>query len=498
LTATPVELRAVTQLSSDRDVAAAESAEITTRRVRPKHRRYALVALLVADGLGLGASLIGAGLADHVIGGTTSVGDAVGFILYLPVALIVMAGYGLYRRGRRRLVASSFPDLSQLLHGVIVSCLLLLFLTGAAHRVVNLPQLDRRVVLIYGLFAVVAVVAARMAARRVAQLTHRSSQVLIVGSGLVAASVALRVGHIPGLRIVGFVDDNVVTPDEKHGDMAHLGRLDDVVDVIERFEVDHVIVAFSPVVESRMAGLLRSLAEDVQISVVPRMFDLLTVRSHVDDLAGLPVVDVAPASLGPADRFAKRALDIAASGLGLLVISPLLVAIALTIKLTSSGPILFKQERTGRRGKGFAICKFRSMRTGAEGERTALATENEVDGPLFKMREDPRITRIGRLLRKTSLDELPQLINVFKGDMSLVGPRPFVVAESAEIDGWAARRFDVRPGMTGLWQISGRNDLPFEELRRLDYSYVASWSLWWDLRILWHTPASVLSRHGAY
>jgi exopolysaccharide biosynthesis polyprenyl glycosylphosphotransferase len=499
LTSTPVDIRPVAELPSDRDLTAAESAEITTRRLRPKHRRYALVALLTADGLGLGASLIGAGLLDHATGGATTVSDAMGFVLYLPVAVIVMAGYGLYRRGRRRLVASSFPDLSQLLHGVIVSCLLLLFLTGAAHRLIGLPQLDRRAVWIFGLLAVVAVVAARMAARRAAQLAHTSSQVLIVGSGLVAASVALRVGHVPGLKIVGFVDDNIVSPEEKRwGDMAHLGRLDDVVDVIERFEVDHVIVAFSPVLESRMAGILRSLAEDVQISVVPRMFDLLTVRSHVDDLAGLPVVDVAPASLGPADRFAKRALDIVASGIGLLIISPLLVTIALAVKLTSPGPVLFKQERTGRRGREFAICKFRSMRAGAEGERTALTSENEADGPLFKMREDPRITRIGRLLRKTSLDELPQLINVFKGDMSLVGPRPFVVAESAEIDGWAARRFDVRPGMTGLWQISGRNDLPFEELRRLDYSYVASWSLWWDLRILWHTPASVLSRHGAY
>jgi exopolysaccharide biosynthesis polyprenyl glycosylphosphotransferase len=498
LTTTPVDIRGVAELNSD-DLTAAESAEISTRRVKPKHRRYALVALLAADGSGLAASLLGAGLVDHASGGTTSVDGAIFCVLYLPVALTVMAGYGLYRRGRRRLVASSFPDLSQLVHGVIVSCLLLLLVTGAAHRLLRLPQLDRRLVLTFGLFALIAVLAARMMARRVAQLKHSSSQVLIVGSGLVAASVALRVSHVPGLRIVGFVDDNVVEPEQTSwGDMAHLGRLDDVVDVIERFDVDHIVVAFSPVVESRMAGLLRSLAEDVQISVVPRMFDLLTVRSHVDDLAGLPVVDVAPASLGPADRFAKRALDVATSGLGLIVVSPLLLVIALVVKLTSPGPVLFKQERTGRRGQGFAICKFRSMRLGAEGERTALDSDNEVDGPLFKMHDDPRITRIGRFLRKTSLDELPQLFNVFKGDMSLVGPRPFVVAESAEIEGWAARRFDVRPGMTGLWQISGRNDLPFEELRRLDYSYVASWSLWWDLRILWHTPASVLGRRGAY
>jgi exopolysaccharide biosynthesis polyprenyl glycosylphosphotransferase len=258
------------------------------------------------------------------------------------------------------------------------------------------------------------------------------------------------------------------------------------------------VVAFSPVVESRMAGLLRSLADDVQISVVPRMFDLLTVRSHVDDLAGLPVVDVAPAALGPADRVAKRALDITVSAIGLVALSPVLIALSLIIKATSKGPVIFKQERTGRRGKTFRICKFRSMRNSAEAERSALANGNQVDGPLFKMHEDPRITRIGRFLRKTSLDELPQFINVLRGDMSLVGPRPFITSESAGIEGWAARRFDVRPGMTGLWQISGRNDLPFEELRRLDYSYVASWSLWWDLRILWHTPSSVLSSRGAY
>jgi lipopolysaccharide/colanic/teichoic acid biosynthesis glycosyltransferase len=133
-----------------------------------------------------------------------------------------------------------------------------------------------------------------------------------------------------------------------------------------------------------------------------------------------------------------------------------------------------------------------------DSDRHKAALANDVDGPLFKARRDPRITRVGGFLRKTSLDELPQLINVLTGEMSLVGPRPFVPGESQEINGWASRRFDVRPGMTGLWQVSGRSDLPFEELCRLDYSYVASWSLWWDLHILWQTPASVLRGHGAY
>jgi len=277
-----------------------------------------------------------------------------------------------------------------------------------------------------------------------------------------------------------------------------LGGLDDIPDVIKRYNVDRLIVAFSPVTESRVAELLRSLADSVQISIVPRMFDLLTVRSKVDDIAGLPVVDVAPPSLGTADRFAKRCLDIAVSSVALVILAPVMIAIAIGVKVTSPGPILFRQARTGRGGGTFRICKFRSMNTQAESQRSELLENNQVDGPLFKIKADPRITKIGGFLRRTSLDELPQLLNVLRGDMSLVGPRPFIVSESAEIGGWAAKRFDVRPGITGLWQISGRNDLPFEELRRLDYSYVASWSLWWDLRILWHTPASVLRRDGAY
>ncbi len=144
------------------------------------------------------------------------------------------------------------------------------------------------------------------------------------------------------------------------------------------------------------------------------------------------------------------------------------------------------------------MMKFRSMEVGADQLKLDLRTRNDVDGPLFKLHKDHRVTRLGGFLRRTSLDELPQLINVLIGKMSLVGPRPFVPDESAEIDGWALRRFDVRPGMTGLWQTSGRSDLPFEELRQLDYAYVASWSLWWDLKILWHTPASMMHGHGAY
>ncbi len=159
--------------------------------------------------------------------------------------------------------------------------------------------------------------------------------------------------------------------------------------------------------------------------------------------------------------------------------------------------MFFRQLRSGRGGRPFAIYKFRTMVDGADKHREALWTASDSVG-LFKMREDPRVTRFGSWLRKTSLDELPQLFNVLIGHMSLVGPRPFTLSESSEINGWAARRFEVRPGMTGLWQVSGRSELSWQDLRRLDYIYVASWSFWWDLKILWQTPTIVGRRQGAY
>jgi lipopolysaccharide/colanic/teichoic acid biosynthesis glycosyltransferase len=196
-------------------------------------------------------------------------------------------------------------------------------------------------------------------------------------------------------------------------------------------------------------------------------------------------------------RFLKRAFDIVMSSLILLILTPLIALVAVTIRMTSSGPVFFRQVRTGRNECTFSMLKFRTMNRGAEMSRNELEQLNESDGPLFKMRNDPRVTKIGRFLRRTSLDEIPQLINVWKGDMSLVGPRPFIVSESSMFEGWARKRFEVRPGMTGLWQVSGRNELSHMELARLDYLYVASWSFWWDINILWQTPTAVFRGRGA-
>ncbi len=476
-------------LHGEKDAASAE-----TRR-----HHSVLPALLVSDSLALLiAGLLGiwAIAAYH---NQVSAGSIFASVPYLAIFIPVMACYGLYRRARRRLVASMFPDLSHLFHSLIIGCLLILVATGLVHQFVGLPIMRRGAVALVGVFAVLLVPMARAATRWLVRPSAQSgARMLVVGSGQVASVVLQRLTNVDGMNLIGCVDDGFPLGGEPSPQSNLLGTLDDLPRIVHEQAIDHIIVAFSPATGAKLAGLLRSLADQVQISVVPRLFDLLTVRSHVDDLHGLPVVDVAPAALGPADRFAKRALDIVVSGVGLLITSPVMISLAIAVRFTSPGRVLFRQERTGKDGQAFRICKFRTMYTDAEKRKADLGTVNEVDGPLFKIHDDPRITGIGGLLRKSSLDELPQMLNVFKGDMSLVGPRPFVMSESAEIAGWAARRFAVRPGMTGLWQISGRNDLPYEELCRLDYSYVASWSLWWDLRILWHTPSSVLRRRGAY
>jgi lipopolysaccharide/colanic/teichoic acid biosynthesis glycosyltransferase len=204
------------------------------------------------------------------------------------------------------------------------------------------------------------------------------------------------------------------------------------------------------------------------------------------------------ASLGPRAQIMKRLIDITLAMCALIAALPVLLLIGAAIKMDSPGPVFFRQERIGRGGTPFSIFKFRSMTADAWQQRTTVAQLNEVDGPLFKMANDPRVTRVGAFIRKTSLDELPQLINVVRGEMSLVGPRPLPAEESDRIDGAALTRLDVKPGITGLWQVCGRSDLTYADLQHLDSVYVRSWSLMWDVRIIAKTPHVVFARKGAY
>jgi len=210
------------------------------------------------------------------------------------------------------------------------------------------------------------------------------------------------------------------------------------------------------------------------------------------------VIGLREPTIGVWQRAFKRSLDLIVALAGLVLLSPLFLLIGLAIKLDSPGPVLFTQPRVGRGGREFTIHKFRSMRQGAEEEKEELADLNETNGPIFKIRDDPRLTRVGRVLRRWSLDELPQLYNVLRGEMSLVGPRPPTRAEVAKYEDWHLKRLAVRAGMTGLWQVSGRSELPFDEMVLLDIYYVENWSPALDAKILLRTVPKWLSGKGAY
>lgn len=318
------------------------------------------------------------------------------------------------------------------------------------------------------------------------------TRILVVGSGPISERLTSRLKRCPDTRVVGHVDDNVAPGNNV------LGGLDDLAAICESYEIDRVILAFPNSSDADVLQAMRTLEGKVPVSEIPRYFELHNWRSETEDLQGITLVHLPTASLGPWAQGTKRLMDLTLASTALLFASPMLAAIALAIKMDSPGPVFFRQERTGRAGKPFRIFKFRSMTADAWDQRHAVAQSNEVDGPLFKMERDPRVTRVGAFIRKTSLDELPQLINVVRGEMSLVGPRPLPTEEADQIDGAGLARLDVPPGITGLWQVCGRSDLTYADLQHLDSVYVRSWSLIWDLRILLQTPRVVFARRGAY
>jgi len=333
---------------------------------------------------------------------------------------------------------------------------------------------------------------------RSADLRQRT---IIIGSGLVARTVVdrMKLSPRPTLDIIGMVDDDVHHADSP--ELPLLGSLDRLDEILGRHDVDRAIIAFS---RSGHDDLLRCIRvcwdRRVAIDVVPRLFEFLDGARRLEQVGGLPMLSITAPQLSRAARATKRASDVVLSGLMLTALLPMLLLTALLIKLDSRGPVFFRQPRVGRGGELFDIIKFRSMHIDAEERKRDYERLNEAsDGVMFKIRADPRITRVGRLLRKSSIDELPQLINVLRGEMSLVGPRPLISQETeAFSEGWHRRRLDLRPGITGPWQVYGRSDIPYDDMLRLDYQYVAGWSLARDVEILFATVPVVVSGRGAY
>jgi exopolysaccharide biosynthesis polyprenyl glycosylphosphotransferase len=413
-----------------------------------------------------------------------------------PVAIVLaLALAGFYRSNRRAPYESSFSELKELAVALCAGCVLAIAFSLFVHLGFGVTESDSTQLLLAAIIAIALITAARATIGAFRRGIY--SRVLIVGSDSIVERISTYLGLIKGVEVVGRVVDAL------SADGGSLGTVGDLPQLCEKFGANRIIVAYPTSMSHESVAILRSLPSSVDISIVPRYFDLISWRSRISDLYGLPLIEVAPAHLSRWDRFLKRGFDIVASFLLLVVLSPVTVILSVLVKLSSPGPALFRQERVGQGRRPFTIYKFRTMRDGAE----EPSDDNE-DGPsdpsapLHQLRnkavEACRITPIGGFMRRTGLDEIPQFLNVLKGDMSLVGPRPFTESETETITGWQARRFELRPGITGLWQVSGRNDLGMDDLRRLDYLYVASWSLWWDIKIVWDTPRAMVRGFGAY
>lgn len=326
-------------------------------------------------------------------------------------------------------------------------------------------------------------------------------RVVIVGAGEVGRTVMRTIVARPdlGYRIVGFVDDN---PEKGYTDIGRfkaLGPLENLPVILDEERPDEVIITLPWMYHRKIIGIVRECAQhQVRARIVPDLFQMSLTQVNLEDLGGVPLIGVRQASISKGALLVKRLMDVTVATLGLVLGAPLFLLIALAIRLDSPGPVLFRQTRVGLRRRPFGMYKFRSMHVGAEEQQDMLADLNEADGPIFKIRDDPRLTRVGRLLRRLSLDELPQLVNVLRGEMSLVGPRPPIPAEVEKYQEWHKKRLEAPPGMTGLWQVSGRSRLPFDEMVLLDIYYIENWSLWMDLKILLRTIPKVLLGEGAY
>jgi exopolysaccharide biosynthesis polyprenyl glycosylphosphotransferase len=365
-------------------------------------------------------------------------------------------------------------------------------------------EFPRGLYLLLFVLGIPALVLVRLIRRRVMAGIHRQ------GAMLTPVVVAGESGHVDAIAKVlrretwlGYEVIGAVTRDRSEqtpGGLPVLGAVTDTVSVIEEHEVPTVIFAegsFStPADFRRMAWELEE--KEIHMIVVPALTDVSAQRLAVRPVAGLPLVDVDRPQAINAARWIKRFFDLVGSGLLLLLAAPVMALVALAIKLEDGGPVLFRQTRVGHKGQVFECLKFRSMVTDAEARLAALAVQNEGAGPLFKMTHDPRITKVGRFIRRFSLDELPQLWNALRGDMSLVGPRPALPTEVAQYDSDTRRRLDVRPGLTGLWQVSGRSNLSWDDTVRLDLYYVDNWSMVQDLMILAKTAKAVVGSSGAY
>jgi exopolysaccharide biosynthesis polyprenyl glycosylphosphotransferase len=444
--------------------------------------------LLVADMLAATVSL----LLVVALGSADSIGPAA--ILVIPAIALVCKVSGLYDRDEF-LVTKTTLDEAPALFGLAALFTLIAFLGG--ETLVH-GGFGRSEAMTLWILLFVSLLGFRYVARRAASLLTRDERCIIVGSAFSAGWLATKLArsHRARADVIGRV--SIRAEDDDAGAVQKLGDFPDLSNLLREHRIDRAFVApgrNDPEDEVLMA--IRILKRHgVYVSMLPSPFEVVGTAVEFDEVEGATLLGIRRHGLTRSSRLVKRAFDLGLSSIALIVFAPLMAVIAVAVRLDSRGPVFFRQPRMGRNDEPFEMYKFRTMIDGAEAQRAGLAELNEAGGGLFKIEADPRITRLGRLLRRTSLDELPQLINVIKGDMSLVGPRPLVLDEDIRIEGMDRVRLLEPPGVTGMWQILGSARIPMDEMVKIDYLYGAHWSLWGDVKILVRTVPFVLARRG--
>ncbi len=416
----------------------------------------------------------------------------------LVVLLAVVAQRGLYRMRRS---TGWLDEVGIILNGTTIGISLLVMVFYIFR-----PGVTSRAMLFYAWVAITVLLSAfRLVVRWIVTQRRKRGiglqRVLVVGAGHVGKMIMQQIAHRPGMgyALAGFCDDVSWAQRANFGRFPCLGSADDLPAVLAAHRIDEVIVALPSAEHERVLRIVGLCQESgVGFRLVPDTFDLTLGTLEVDNLAGIPLIGQREVALHGFNRALKRTIDVVVSAAALLAALPVMALVALAVKLDSRGPVFLPQERVGLNGRVFRIYKVRSMYVGAERLLDTLQENNQAGGVIFKMKNDPRRTRVGRIIRRLSLDEVPQLWNVLKGDMSIVGPRPPFPHEVALYDEWHKRRLEVVPGLTGLWQVSGRSDVPFDEMVMLDLYYIENWSLGLDLKILLRTIPAVLSMRGAY
>ena len=419
-------------------------------------------------------------------------------VILVIVMMLVLASKDAYRRRMSRdVVAEAITIFS----ASTISVAVIVVVTAMLHQ----WEYSRAVILYVWLLAILLAISGRALHRSVQALYYRKgrgvTRLLVVGATDVGKMIMQSVTNRPdfGYQLVGFVEHRQSPLVQNFGRFHALGTLSDVPALAESGGIDEIIIALPASAHEEMWPILNVCERlGVGMKLVPDLFEMSLGRVQIDNIAGIPLLDVQERSLRRVARAVKRATDV---GLGLILLAlsaPVIAVLGLLVRLESAGPAFWRQTRVGVNGKYFACLKLRTMRVDASDVQASLLAMNDSDGPLFKLRDDPRCTPLGKRIRRWSLDELPQLWNVVRGDMSLVGPRPPLPHEVAQYDDRQMRRLEVKPGMTGIWQTSGRSDLSFDEMVMMDIHYIENWSLGLDVSILLRTVAAVLARHGAY